>query len=117
MRRELKLRWNVENLEVQVEDDELQEPLQDDIMHAPPPVYDDPLAKGKAAAGTSKGNQQPTITPFSLHPRDPDNFLKLTTALNLFLLETISEDQIQHADRLIREYGQELIAVRVILYM
>ncbi|KAI0363300.1 hypothetical protein BV20DRAFT_1058164 [Pilatotrama ljubarskyi] len=44
-----------------------------------------------------------------LHPHDLDNFLKLCTAIRLFLLDVISEAQLQEADKLIREYCVELI--------
>ncbi|KAF7965432.1 hypothetical protein HWV62_43531, partial [Athelia sp. TMB] len=47
-----------------------------------------------------------------LHPDDPDNFVKLSTALCLLLSCEITEDVIDMADELIREYCTELIDVR-----
>ncbi|KAF7968608.1 hypothetical protein HWV62_30027 [Athelia sp. TMB] len=44
-----------------------------------------------------------------LHPDDPDNFVKLSTALCLLLSCEITEDVIDMADELIREYCTELI--------
>ncbi|KAJ7143704.1 hypothetical protein C8R44DRAFT_724739 [Mycena epipterygia] len=48
-------------------------------------------------------------TPPNLHPDDPDNFLKLCTALKVFVQDTILEAELIDADKLIREYGLELV--------
>lgn len=50
--------------------------------------------------------------PFSLHPDDPKNFLKLSESLGLLSQRIISEEDICTADRLLREYNTELITVR-----
>lgn len=49
---------------------------------------------------------------YSLNPRDPANFLKLASALNIFLAGTLTDKEIDRADMLIREYNVELIEVR-----
>jgi hypothetical protein len=49
---------------------------------------------------------------YSLHPDDPTNFLKLCTALRILIKRLLSDKDINHADRLIREYNTELIHVR-----
>ncbi|KZT18076.1 hypothetical protein NEOLEDRAFT_1081034 [Neolentinus lepideus HHB14362 ss-1] len=46
--------------------------------------------------------------PFRLHPDDPKNFLKLSTALTILTKWTISDVEIDEADRLLREYCSEL---------
>ncbi|KAI0362827.1 hypothetical protein BV20DRAFT_1058617 [Pilatotrama ljubarskyi] len=48
-----------------------------------------------------------------LHQRDLATFLKLCMAIRLFLSESISEEQLVNADKLIREYCQDLIEVRL----
>jgi hypothetical protein len=52
---------------------------------------------------------------FSLHPDDPINFLKLSTALRLLIKCRLSVEDIKLADELLREYGTELIKVRLML--
>lgn len=49
---------------------------------------------------------------FSLHPDDPANFLKLSGALRLLVQNSITNQDIDRADLLIREYCTELITVR-----
>ncbi|KAG1796123.1 hypothetical protein EV424DRAFT_1353275 [Suillus variegatus] len=46
---------------------------------------------------------------FSLHPDDPANFLKLSAALRILIQRKLSDDDIDRADTLIREYNVELI--------
>lgn len=46
-----------------------------------------------------------------LHPDDPDNFVKLSTALRLLLSRELLEEDIDAADDLLREYCTELIGV------
>lgn len=60
------------------------------------------------AAETDQGPEPP----FSLHPDDPKNFLKLSESLRLLSQRIISEEDICLADRLLREYNTELITVR-----
>ncbi|KAI0633856.1 hypothetical protein C8Q77DRAFT_1157997 [Trametes polyzona] len=45
----------------------------------------------------------------NLHIRDLCTFLKLCTALRLFLSDVITEEQLSRADTLIREYCQEIV--------
>ena len=54
-------------------------------------------------------------TQFSLHPDDPKNFLKLSAALLILGKRTITSDDVDQADILIREYCTELITVFVSL--
>ncbi|KIJ15289.1 hypothetical protein PAXINDRAFT_11827, partial [Paxillus involutus ATCC 200175] len=46
---------------------------------------------------------------FSLHPDDPANFLKLSSALHLLIKRKLTDHDINLAGKLIREYGVELI--------
>jgi len=46
-----------------------------------------------------------------LDPKDPANFLKLASALNIFLSDMLTDTQVNEADNLIREYNVELIMV------
>lgn len=62
----------------------------------------EPPRKGKGRASGSN---------YSLNPRDPANFLKLALALNIFLAGTLTDKEIDKADKLIREYNVELIEV------
>lgn len=50
-------------------------------------------------------------TPSNLHPADPGNFLKLSSAIKILVSDTITEPELQSADKLSRDYCQELIAV------
>jgi len=52
-------------------------------------------------------------TPFSLHPDDPANFLKLSCALKILTRRWLWEDEIDESDCLLREYCTELLKVRV----
>ena len=49
--------------------------------------------------------------PFSLHPDDPKNFLKLSEALRFISQRRIWETENVQADKLLREYNTELITV------
>ncbi|KAJ7126601.1 hypothetical protein C8R43DRAFT_897637 [Mycena crocata] len=49
--------------------------------------------------------------PFALHPDDPANFLKLSSALSIFQQEILSEFDITRADGIIRSYCTELITL------
>jgi len=48
---------------------------------------------------------------FLLHPSNPNNFLKLCAAICILLRRQLTDPDIDHADRLIREYCMELISV------
>ena len=54
--------------------------------------------------------------PFSLHPDDPDNFLKLGCALKILTHRWIWENEIEESDRLLREYCTELLTASVYFY-
>ena len=60
---------------------------------------------------TRKSSEKYKKNGYSLDPKDPANFLKLASALNIFLSDTLSDNQINEADTLIREYNIELIEV------
>lgn len=66
----------------------------------------------EAENDTAKADQ-----PFSLHPDDPKNFLKLSTAISLLTKHTLLEHQIVEAEVLIREYCTELISVSLFRYV
>ncbi|KIK33063.1 hypothetical protein CY34DRAFT_27105 [Suillus luteus UH-Slu-Lm8-n1] len=55
------------------------------------------------------GNSEPTNNKFSLHPDDPANFLKLSAAFRILIKHQICDHELDHADRLLREYCSELI--------
>jgi hypothetical protein len=49
--------------------------------------------------------------PSRLHPDDPDNFVKLCTALRILLARELDDADVEVADERIREYCTELIEV------
>jgi len=59
----------------------------------------------------AKGKERRTVDGGWLDPRDPGNFLKLASALNLFLADSLTDADIDKADQLICEYNVELIEV------
>jgi hypothetical protein len=50
-------------------------------------------------------------TPSNLHPDDPKNFLKLSSAIKILVARTITEADLTKSDELIREYCWELVEV------
>jgi len=52
---------------------------------------------------------------FLLNPNNPDNFLKLCAAIRILLRCQFTDSDVDHADRLIREYCMELISVRPLI--
>ncbi|KAJ7188886.1 hypothetical protein C8R46DRAFT_1024111 [Mycena filopes] len=48
-------------------------------------------------------------SPPNLHPADPGNFLKLSTAIKILVSDEITEAQLQASDTLLRDYCQELV--------
>jgi hypothetical protein len=65
---------------------------------------------------TTTGEQnQPSVEAvepkFSLHPDDPKNFLKLSTALTLLVKKTITAEEVEKAQSLLCAYCVELIMV------
>lgn len=59
----------------------------------------------------NKGKGRPSGNRCLLDPRDPGNFLKLVSVLNIFLADSLTDAEIDKADTLIREYNVELIEV------
>lgn len=55
-------------------------------------------------------------SPPNLHPDDPANFCKLSSAVKLLLSHPITDQQIDAADVLLRSYGPELITVRPLCF-
>lgn len=47
----------------------------------------------------------------NMHPRDPAHFFKLTAALRILFARKITDEEIDKADTLLREYSLELIEV------
>ena len=64
---------------------------------------------------TRKGSEKSKENGYCLGPKDPANFLKLASALNIFLSDALTDNQIDEADKLIQEYNVELIEVNRIL--
>ena len=54
---------------------------------------------------------------FARHPDDTANFLKLSRALRMLIKHSLSNDDINNADTLLREYCTELITVRITAIM
>jgi hypothetical protein len=50
-------------------------------------------------------------TPPNLHPDDPKNFLKLSSAIKILVARTITEADLTQSDQLMREYCWELVEV------
>jgi hypothetical protein len=50
-------------------------------------------------------------TPSNLHPDDPKNFLKLSSALKTLVADVITEADLVKSDQSIREYCAELVDV------
>ena len=59
----------------------------------------------------NKGKGRPSGNRCLLDPRDPGNFLKLVSALNIFLADSLTDAEINKADTLIHEHNIELIEV------
>src|SRR5258706_13103235 len=64
---------------------------------------------GSTYIGTGSG--KPKKNGYCLDPKDPSNLLKLASALNIFLADTLTDNQINEADSLRWEYNLELIKV------
>ncbi|KAG0693068.1 hypothetical protein DFH29DRAFT_881751 [Suillus ampliporus] len=74
-------------------------------VHQPPPPP--PPQFNQQDAGDDSENLDDLK--FSLHPDDPDNFLKLCSALRILVRRVICDVDINEADRLLREYTTGLI--------
>lgn len=48
---------------------------------------------------------------FSLHPKDPANFLKLSAALCILIKHQLSDKDLDEVDQLLRAYCTELLNV------
>lgn len=59
--------------------------------------------------GKSDGSQDK----FSLDPEDPQNFLKLCSALRILVQRRLNDSEVDHADSLLHTYCSELIRVRI----
>jgi hypothetical protein len=76
------------------------------------PAPSKPPRKRKKQHLTDDEDSDDEEAPSRLHPNDPDNFLKLCTALQLLLACSIKETDLQKADILLQEYCLELVEVR-----
>ncbi|KZP21905.1 hypothetical protein FIBSPDRAFT_739745 [Athelia psychrophila] len=65
--------------------------------------------KKKQQDDEGSGEDHDEDVPSRLHPDDPDNFIKLSTALRLLLARHLTEADISTSDALLREYCTELI--------
>jgi len=83
------------------------EGVSDGEQHVPLPLANQPHTN------VDKNVADPDLAhnKFSLHPDDPKNFLKLCCVLRIFVQHHPTDADIDHADRLLREYYMELITV------
>lgn len=58
---------------------------------------------------TDVGDEGEDEIKFGLHPDDPANFLKLSSALRILMRHTLSDADVNSADTLIRQYATELL--------
>ncbi|KAJ7037010.1 hypothetical protein C8F04DRAFT_1181026 [Mycena alexandri] len=66
----------------------------------------------QANSGTNAEDEaRDNATPPNLHPDDPNNFLKLSSALKTLVQDTITEAELVRADKSLREYAWELVDV------
>lgn len=86
--------------------------------HVPPntPAHSEhaqstPRPEGPPLASTASSDD----SPYSMHPDDPANFLKLSEALRLLGAQILTAADITRADTLLREYNTELITVCLLL--
>jgi hypothetical protein len=70
----------------------------------------------KEANSVEEDEARDNATPSNLHPDDPKNFLKLSSALKVLVAREITEVDLTESDRLIREYCQELVEVSCLLF-
>ncbi|KAI0676009.1 hypothetical protein C8Q78DRAFT_1150337 [Trametes maxima] len=63
-----------------------------------------PLTAETSSPAPKRGQQV-----YCLHPDDPAHFLKLSEALKLLTAHVLTTVDIQEADRLLREYGQDIV--------
>ncbi|KAJ7834061.1 hypothetical protein B0H14DRAFT_2591119 [Mycena olivaceomarginata] len=66
------------------------------------------VQQDKEANSVEEDEARDNATPSNLHPDDPKNFLKLSSALKVLVAREITEVDLTESDRLIREYCQEL---------
>ncbi|KAF8155108.1 hypothetical protein K438DRAFT_2026517 [Mycena galopus ATCC 62051] len=63
----------------------------------------------KAANSIEEDEARDNATPSNLHPDDPKNFLKLSSALKVLVAREITEEELTQSDTLIRSYCAELV--------
>lgn len=92
-------------LQFRDEDRPVDEPevLDAGAIDTPADAYDAPEPDPDDAAFRAHGPR--------LHPDDPDNFFKLTSALNLLLATSISDEDVTYAVDMLRKYCCELLHV------
>lgn len=82
-------------------------------------VLDGPQDPGVPASNLETGvevlDTDPNDEKYLLHPDDPTNFLKLSTALRILIKRRLTNEDINLADRSLREYGAELIKACIML--
>lgn len=71
--------------------------------------------KRKSKASENVSDDEDDDLPSCLHPDDPENFLKLCRALRILVSRRVTDEEIDEADKLMREYCTELIEVSVFL--
>ena len=82
--------------------------LSEGVQRDLPPPMQRPTVAANEEVPMDPGNSH---NKFLLHPNDPKNFLKLCTAIRILLHRRFTDSNINHVDRLIREYCAELIPV------
>ncbi|KAJ7508235.1 hypothetical protein B0H11DRAFT_1902552 [Mycena galericulata] len=85
--------------------------LESGRVPSPAPMEVDPVPMNGSTAipPVADASAEEPDSPFALHPDDPGNFLKLSSALCIFQQEVLSDTDIDRADKLIRDYCKELI--------
>ncbi|KAH9924357.1 hypothetical protein B0H21DRAFT_712451, partial [Amylocystis lapponica] len=76
-----------------------------------PPTSDLPAVESSNAEPDQVNTTTKKDEPYALHPDDPKNFLKLSEALRILMDDILTSADIDHADRLLREYNTELITL------
>ncbi|KZV92705.1 hypothetical protein EXIGLDRAFT_692440 [Exidia glandulosa HHB12029] len=70
----------------------------------------------QAAGSKRKRAPKPKVAPdvpFTMHPDDPGHFLKLTNALHILLRYELTDETIDEAERLLREYTGEIVSTKL----
>ncbi len=75
------------------------------------PATSEGAAKKRKKSAQQDDEDDEDDSPTSLHPDDPANFLKLCKALRILFNRTLTKQDIDQADVLLRSYCSELVSV------